>query len=133
MILDKQHAMSEAQAVTASAASTNIIDLTKAGDAQEELYLYIHVDGEAATAVGSATVTFALQTDDNSGFSSATTMWSSAAIGKATLVDKYVVFKGRIPQGCERYLRVYFTVATGPLTAGKFSAYLVKDVQTNNM
>ena len=31
----------------------------------------------------------------------------------------------------ERYTRVYYTVATGPLTAGKFDAFLSADGDTN--
>ena len=34
-----------------------------------------------------------------------------------------------IPRGGRRYLRVNYTVGTGPLTAGTFWAGLVKDVQ----
>jgi len=36
----------------------------------------------------------------------------------------------RLPSGSyERYLGVRYTVASGPLTAGKFDAFLTKDVQ----
>ena len=34
-----------------------------------------------------------------------------------------------VPRGVKRYLRVNYTVATGPLTGGTFNAGLVKDVQ----
>ncbi|WP_369074563.1 Bbp16 family capsid cement protein, partial [Klebsiella pneumoniae] len=34
-----------------------------------------------------------------------------------------------VPRGVRRYLRVNYTVGTGPLTAGTFWAGLVKDVQ----
>jgi len=132
MILDKELMMSQAQAVTATAASTNVIDLgARLGldpGLSDDLWLQIRVD-TAATASGSATVTFALQTDDDEAFGSATTLWTSTAIGKATLAAGYNVVRMRLPLGVERYVRVYYTVATGPLTAGKFDAFINSGVQ----
>lgn len=132
MILDKELMMSEAQVVTATAASTNVIDLgARLGldpGLSDDLWLQIRVD-TTATASGSATVTFALQTDDDEAFGSATTLWTSTAIGKATLVAGYNVVRMRLPLGVERYVRVYYTVATGPLTAGKFDAFINSGVQ----
>lgn len=125
MILDKELMFSEKQAVTASAASTNVIDMgtdRELGAADVEVYGIVD---EAATAAGAATVQVALETDDNSGFSTPTTLSQTAAIGKATLVAGYKFFRMKIPYGCERFLRLYYTVATGPLTAGKFTAGIV--------
>jgi hypothetical protein len=130
-ILDRELEFSDAQAVTVTAASTDIVDQVQAGEAGDELYLVIQVD-TTVTAAGAATVTFAFETDDNSGFSSATALWTSAAIGKATLVAGYRVVKMRVPTGAEDWLRVYYTVATGPLTAGAFSAFLCKDFDQGN-
>lgn len=132
MIIDRFNEYSDAQAVTASAASTNVVDLDAAGKIEGKPY-YLHVKvNTSATAAGDATVTFALQTDDDEAFGSATTLWTSAAIGKATLVAGYEVI--RLPingLALERYTRVYYTVATGPLTAGKFDAFLSADGDTN--
>jgi hypothetical protein len=130
-ILDRELEFSDAQVVTVTAASTDIVDQITAGEAGDELYLVIQVD-TTVTAAGAATVTFALETDDNSGFSSATALWTSAAIGKATLVAGYRVAKLRLPAGAEDWLRVYYTVGTGPLTAGAFSAFLVMDFDQDN-
>lgn len=129
MLIDTLNEFSDSQAVTASAASTNVIDLGAARNQAigEELYLHIKCV-EDATAAGAATVTFALQVDDNASFSSASTIYTTAAIGKATLVDGYEVVRVRVPKGTERYMRVYYTVATGPLTAGKFDAFLSPSV-----
>lgn len=128
MLLDNELMFSKAQAVTSTAASTNVIDLGPTHDAgvtPGELELFVKVD-EAATAAGAATVTLSLETDDNVGFSSATTILTTAAIGKATLVLGYYALRVALPRGCERYLRLSYTVATGPLTAGKFTAGLVR-------
>lgn len=133
MILDKGNLVSSAQAVTSSAGSTDVIDLSQAraiGDG-EELEFFVNVD-TAATAAGAATVTFQVQTDDNSAFSSPTTVIQTDAIPKATLVAGHQI-KIPLPDGAtpERYLRLYYSVATGPLTAGAFTAGLVLDVQNS--
>lgn len=132
MIIDKLNEFSDAQAVTVSAAATNVVDLGAAGAIESKpLYLVIKVN-TAVEAAGSATVTFALKTDDDEAIGSATTLWTSAAIAKATLVAGYEVV--RLPingRQLERYLQVYYTVASGPLTAGKFDAFLTADGDTN--
>ena len=132
MIIDRFNEYSDAQAVTASAASTNVVDLKAAGNIEGKPY-YLHVKvNTAATASGDATVTFALQTDSDEAFGSATTLWTSAAIGKAALTAGTEVV--RLPingMPLKRYTRVYYTVATGPLTAGKFDAFLSADGDTN--
>lgn len=132
MIIDRFNEFSDAQAVTASAASTNVVDLKAAGALEGNPY-YAHIKvNTTATADGAATVTFAVQTDNDEAFGSPTTLWTSSAIGKATLVAGYEVI--RLPingLSLERYLRVYYTVATGPLTAGKFDAFLSADADSN--
>ena len=134
MYVDKQLEFSNEQAVTATADSTNYVDVGHAydiGPGAQDLEMIIIVD-EAVTASGAATVTFKLETDDNTSFSSATDLYTSAAIGKATLVAGYRAVHARIPvSGVERYLQVSYTVASGPLTAGKFTAFLAPYGQTN--
>jgi len=129
MIIDKALQVSSEQAVTSSAASTDVIDTGQATPdlGVADLYLVITTD-EAATAAGSATVTFSLQDSaDNSSFADVAV---TAAIGKATLVAGYqhVI---PLPTKLRRYLRAYYTVATGPLTAGKFSVQIVAGYQQN--
>ena len=130
MIIDKQLEFSDSQAVTGSSASTNIIDLGSARDigVGEDLYLVIQAD-TAVTAAGAATVTFSLETDALSDFSSPSARFVSEAVGKAALTAGAKPVTVQIPHGVERYLRVYYTVASGPLTGGAFSAFLTKDVQ----
>lgn len=132
MIIDRFNEFSDAQAVTASAASTNVVDLKAAGNIEGKPYYLIIKTNESATASGAATVTFALQTDSAENFGSAVTLWSSAAVGKATLVAGYQVIRLALNGlALNKYLRVYYTVATGPLTAGKFDAFLSADGDTN--
>ena len=73
------------QAITANAASVDQIDLGPLGQGQtirdigvgEDLYLVVR---SVAAFNNLTSLTFALQTDDNAGFSSATAVWTSAAI-----------------------------------------------------
>ena len=132
MYIDRQNLFGQDQAVTASAASTDYIDLGVLRDIgngeRPEILVLCTQD---VTAAGAATVTVALQTDDNSSFSSPVNLVLSDAIPKASLVAGTQVLRVAVPYGTERYLRLFFTVATGPLTAGKFTSGLVAQRQAN--
>lgn len=141
MIIDLQTKVSDAQAVTATAISANVIDLRNAATpvkADEGLtslpgpFLVIQVQ-TTCTAAGAATVTFTLESADDAGLTTnATVHWSSVAIGKATLVAGYTVCRIPLPlDDYRRYLGVRYTVGTGPLTAGAFHAFFPIDVQRN--
>lgn len=134
MYIDKQLEFSDEQAVTASAASTDVIDFgsKKRVAVGDKKYIAVTVK-EAAAAAGAATVTFKLQGDDAENFGSAVDVFSSAAIGKADLVVGYQ-FYIEVPLSFNyRYMRMYYTVATGPLTAGKFDAHFVEDIHQNDI
>lgn len=132
MMYDKLNTFGTDQAVTTTAASTDIIDLGAARDMGngEPLELVILVT-QNVTAAGAATVTFALETDDNAGFSSPVVLANSGAIGKALLTAGAEVLRVKVPLDAERYLRTNYTVATGPLTAGTFTAFLAHDRQAS--
>lgn len=129
-LLDKQNEFSDAQAITVTADSTNTIDKLADGDALAgaELYLVISVN-TSFTAVGAGTLQFQLLTDDDVAFGSPRTLWDSGAIGKATLVAGYYVARVKLPVGMQRYTKLVYTVATGPMTAGKVDAYLTQVAQ----
>ena len=132
MYIDRQNLFGQDQAVTASAASTDYIDLGVLRDIgngeRPEILVLCTQD---VTAAGAATVTVALQTDDNSSFSSPVNLVLSDAIPKASLVAGTEILRVAVPYGTERYVRLFFTVATGPLTAGKFTSGLVAQRQAN--
>lgn len=119
--------LSSAQAVTATAVSTNTIDLSLARDvgAGNDLFAVFNVD-TAAEASGSATVTFEVITSASADLSSPTVIASTGEIGKASLTAARAPITVPIPphvtEKGQRYLGVRYTVATGPLTAGAFSA-----------
>jgi hypothetical protein len=142
MISDKRLQLSTDQAVTASAISS-VIDLaagattvsnTLVDIANGEPMVALVTVKEAATAAGAATVAFSLESDSTADLAtSATVHAATAAIGKATLVLGYQ-FAIALPAAktYERYLGARFTVATGPLTAGKFDVQLMRAADLQN-
>ncbi|MFW0699027.1 Bbp16 family capsid cement protein [Pantoea sp. R13S299] len=135
MILDKLLMFSEAQAVTASAASTDVIDLGPIDGNRRDigvgypLELFVNVNTTAAAA-GAATVNIQLQTSpDNSAW---TTLASTSDLALSALTSGKRVWSQKVPQGVQRYLRVNYVVGTGPLTAGAFTAGINLDVDNNS-
>lgn len=134
MILDKLLMFSEAQAVTATAASTDVVDLGPIDGTRRDigvgypLEFFTNVN-TTATAAGAATVNIQLQTSpDNSTW---TTIYDSGALALSALVAGQRVASVKVPQGVLRYLRVNYSVGTGPLTAGAFTAGINLDVDAN--
>lgn len=120
-ILDNELTFSNAQAVTATAVSTNVVDLGVNRDigVGEPVYLAVQV-GTAFAGLTSLTVT--LQTsDDNSTF---TDLFSSGAIALADLTAGAQPVRVVVPSKTGRYLRVNYTVA-GDGTAGTVTASLL--------
>jgi hypothetical protein len=77
------------------------------------------------TADSAATVMVELQTASDEAFTVPVALMTSVPIPKVTLVQGYDVFAVPIPPDCRQFLRVYYTVANGPVTAGKLTAALV--------
>lgn len=133
MIIDSLNEYSDAQAVTASAASTDVVDHGAAGETiGEELYFTVVVP-TGVTAAGAATVNIALQTATDEAFTSPKVLYSSGAIAKDDLGAGTTAVRVRVPKGRLRYTRTYYTVATGPLTAGAFDAFLTEGVQDQSV
>ncbi|SDV49195.1 Bbp16 family capsid cement protein [Chitinasiproducens palmae] len=137
MILDKTNEFSDSQVVTATAVSTNVIDLNPSNanpvqdiGAGEPVWFVAQVDASAAAA-GAATVVITLESDSDPALATAPTVhYTSAAIPVAQLTAGAEPIKVRLPAGAyKRYLGVRYTVGTGPLTAGAFSTFITKDIQ----
>lgn len=132
MILNTEEQLSAEQAVTSTAISTNVIDLQDDRDigAGEPTYLLIKVDEDCDSAADGASVAFTLESDSTADLAtSATTHLTVAATGEANLTAGTVVAKMALPiDDYERYLGLRYTVSGESLTAGKFSAYITKDV-----
>ncbi len=135
MIIDYQNLFSDDQAITTTAVSTNIIDLgANASEIQanfEKGMAKIAAQVTEAFA-GGTSVQVTVQTDDNTGFSSAKTLYETAAIVTASLVQGYQFPLDGIPLGVERYIRLNYTVV-GTYTAGKIHAGIVVDKQSNGL
>lgn len=130
MFIDKALQVSNEQYVTVSAASTDSIDFGQANPnvgLDDRSNMVITVD-KSVIAAGAATVTFSVQDSaDNVTFDDVAV---TAAIGKASLTaGQQVVIP--MPTKLRRYCRVYYTIGTGPLTAGRFSAQIVTGIQQN--
>jgi len=142
MILDDRLEFCDATALNTGAAGSyligDVIDTAPAtisGNTTSDLegscmYLVIQVD-TAVTSAGSATVQFSLCSDAQAAIAvdgSQTTHFSTAAIGKATLVAGHRVCAVELPSGSyERYVGVVQTTGTAALTAGKVNAFLTSD------
>ena len=129
MLFDAKLLMSNAQAITASVASTDVIDrgdnkdVGRAGD----IPLVIQVVEEFNTLTS---LTIVLQTDDNSAFSSARSLYHVVApLADLKLGYQFPVIT--LPQKTERFLRINYTVIGTAPTLGKVTAGIVAGVQTN--
>lgn len=142
MIMDRTLLFSDGQAITATAASTNVIDLGATGTvygASSPIVREIGFGTEAELVVAATqtfnnltSLTISLETDDNAAFSSATTVWTSPAYTLAQLAAgaKYLL-PDSIPAGVnERYLRLKYTVAGTAPTTGKITAGVVAGRQS---
>lgn len=137
MYVDKQAEFSDAQAVTATAVGTNVMDLVSNSSGKnpirdigtgQDVYLVVSTTTQP-TAAGAATVTVTLESDDNPALSSPTIHFTSKAFSLAEMAPGNGLVAIKLPAGnYERYLGVRYTVGTGPLTAGNFDAFLTTDV-----
>jgi len=121
------------QAVTATANSTNVVDLSLARDVGEGEDLYVQFTvGTAFTAAGSATLTPTIVVSAADSLTTPTTIATAGTIAVATLVAGYSFAVRLNPQIASlglRYLGAIYTVATGPMTAGTITADIVTDIQ----
>lgn len=130
MITDSALVFSSSQAVTASAASTDYLDLGAIRDigTGENLYLVVSCTVAMTDSGSDSTVTVTIETDDNSSFSSATAAQTIGTFAAVSAVGTKLVARLQPFKINERYARVYYTLANGNLTTGSFDALIVKDI-----
>lgn len=130
MILDALNIFDDAAEHLTTEASDSYIDLEAAGDlgTGENLYLVARVVTAMTDAGSDSTMTLTIETDDNSAFSSASSVQTIGTFAAASAVGTELV--ARIAPGAvvERYMRVKYTVANGDLTTGNFDVFLTKDI-----
>jgi hypothetical protein len=144
MIVDHTLVLSDHQAITADAASTNIWDLLAQGtpvgwvsaygrdmgDGYHEIPMLVQVT-EAFNTLTSLTIS--LQTDTTAAFSTPTTVATSGAVALANLtLGAQIPIFGRVPNGVnEQFVRLYYDVTGTDPTLGKIFAAVVAGRQTN--
>lgn len=109
MYIDSQHLLSDAQALTATAASTNVIDLGADRNVGVGEPLAVVITCDVALAGTSPTFIATIQADDNSGFSSAATVIACPQKSAIAAGDQIVL---PLPADAmtERYLRLNYTL-----------------------
>lgn len=142
MFLDNDLMFSNAQAVTAAAASTNVVDLGPLGGSPtantgrdigvSDLYIFLSVDTTMTDSGSNSVVDVTIQTDTDEAFGSALTVATLFQIPALSVAGTKWFFKmppeTTVPY--ERYIRLLYTppAGTGDLSAGAFSAGIIKDI-----
>ena len=129
MITDALLRVSEDQAVTSTAVSTNTVDLGVARDMGEGTALYMNFALTEAFANGTS-VTFEVITSASANLGSPTVIGSSDAILTAALTlgkNVAVRFNPEIAGKGQRYLGARYTIA-GTFNAGKVTADIVETI-----
>lgn len=128
------------QALTATAISTNVLDLRNAatpatvdeGISGPETWLIVQVQTSAAGGDAAKTLTITLESATDVGLTAGLAVhYSSPAITGATLVAGYTAVRVQLPSGdYKRYVGLRYTVSAG-FTAFNILAYMTPDVQRN--
>lgn len=140
MILDTLTTFSSAQAITSTVASTDYMDLTPLGNGLntnsyrdlgqgEPLFLLMDVT-TAFAASTAATLSVAVQASSTSTFTSTNTVLTSPTFTSAQLASTDFYWAQQLPPSDQwlPYVRLYYTVTTGPFTAGVVKAGIIKDL-----
>ncbi len=133
MIIDAQNLFSDDQALTATAVSTNVIDLgiDRNVGIGEPMAAVVTLSVAADDADADETYVVTLETDDNSSFSSATVI-ATATILKGAEAGSKVVLMVPADETAERYLRINYTLGgTSPSMTVKTFLQPVNMIQNN--
>ena len=133
MILDMQTLFSDAQAITATAVSTNVVQIgsvSSPGDAGAgtaiPLLIQVVEDFNTLTSLD-----VSIEVDDNEAFASAKTVMT-VNVPLADLVAGKQITPQYVPLGTdETFMRLNFTVVGAAPTLGKVTAGITKGNQTN--
>ncbi len=132
MFIDKELEFSDGQAITASAASTNLIDISQTVDVVPGVPLKLRLQIDEAFNL-LTTLTVAVQTDSTAAFSSAATVVSKdIALADLTLGADFDL--GVLLGPSEQFIRLYYTVTGTAPTTGQVSAFIeVYDAPEGNI
>lgn len=129
MIHDAQNLFSDAQAITAAAASTNIIDLGVARNigVGQNLFVVVTIDTTLADTGSNSTLTVALEGDSTTSFTPDGTQQLFIIPALAAAGNKYVARISPDYASNYRYIRLYYTPNNGDLSAGAVTAFICND------
>lgn len=146
MLLDSQNEFSDAQAVTSTAISTNVYDLFSllagagasispntridVGDA-DALYVLVQTNTACTDVSSDATLVVTVESADDAALTTnAQVHLTTGTLAFASFSPQGTqLIKAKLPKALyRRYLGVRYTVASGPLTAGAFDAFLTPNV-----
>ena len=129
MIMDALLLFSDAQALTATAASTSFVDLGAVRNlgVGENLFVVLIVDVALTDSGSDTTVTVALEGDSSTTFTpdGTQTLFTIAAIAAAG-----TVYVAKISPGLAanyRYIQLKYTMNNGNLTTGSVTAFITHD------
>lgn len=132
MYVDSLLQFSDAQAVTAAAASDSVVDLGAVRDigTGEDLYLVCVCDVAMTDSSSDSTLVVAIEGDSTDTFTPDGTqdMFTFAALSAIGTVKIAKLSPGSAPLQY-RYIRLKYTPANGNLSAGSFTAFLTNNVQ----
>ena len=107
---DRENQFSAAQALTASAASTDVVRVGKNLGIGEPMCVVITVDVAAKSSDGNETYTAKLQTDDAAAFGSATDIGETVTITRGDPIGTRKIIPVPPNVNADDYLRVYYTL-----------------------
>jgi hypothetical protein len=127
-MMDAKNMFSDAQAITASAASETVLDFGVAnanlGQGSPLIIRFI-IEANFTSAASTGTLTIALQhSATDFGGTDVLLQTKAWAIAATTLVKGSYLPEIKIPDRHMRYLRLYYTVGTENFTAGKLTAWI---------
>lgn len=136
MLIDAHNLFSNAQALTATAASTNYMDLgpLATGNLQrnlgvgENIYFVSIVTTAFTDASSNSTITVTLEVDDNTSFSTPTTAQTIGIFAALSAVGTRLVARLQPDAINERYLQVKYTTTNGDLTTGAVTSFLTHSI-----
>jgi hypothetical protein len=150
--VDTQIEFSDSQAVTATAISSNVYDLfsmsigASATDLSsntridvgsgEDIYLVVNTAVLVTDTSSDATLTITLETADDVGLSTnMQVVFSTGALAFAAFSPAGTnLVKLKLPSfAYRRYIGLRYTVASGPLTAGAFDAFITNTVDAQRI
>lgn len=132
MIHDALLLFSDAQAVTAAAASTSYVDLGAVRDigAGEPLYIMVTIDVAFTDSGSDSTLTVDLYGDSSTTFTpdGTTTLFTIPALAAAGAA--YIARLSPSAAALQyRYIELYYTPNNGNLSAGTVTAFMCHDIQ----